>query len=423
MIGVLGKTRRTAVCATLMLVGACGKAEPEARPPTPQSPNGSSAREAPPAEAQSEASFDAEMDSETLEDLAALGYAFFESDPDDEGAGVVLHERARAHPGYTLCTNMPGASAMLIDMDGQTVKSWDDGPRRGSWARAMLLPDGDLLCVTKKSGLLRLSWDGEEVWRTEDLRVHHDVNLNADGTFLTLLTTARIVPELDPDHPTIVNSVARFSADGELLDELSLVDALLKSSERIDLRTVEYPEIVRVRRDPIHANAAEWMQHPHLVGQHPIYALDNVIVTMRHLNIVAVLNWTTRELVWAWGEDHLQGPHEGSVLENGNLLIFDNGWNGRDSSRILEVDPRDERIVWEYTRPGFYSKGRGTAQALPGGNVLVGYSSNGEVFEVTREGEIVWRWLNPHTSSDGARGAIRAERYEMPFVERILAER
>jgi len=60
-------------------------------------------------------------------------------------------------------------------------------------------------------------------------------------------------------------------------------------------------------------------------------------------------------------------------------------------------------------------------QALANGDVLVGNSNSGEAFEITRAGKIVWRYLNPLRDEKGARGVIRAERYEVerlrPFLE------
>jgi hypothetical protein len=87
------------------------------------------------------------------------------------------------------------------------------------------------------------------------------------------------------------------------------------------------------------------------------------------------------------------------MLENGHILIFDNGVR-RQYSRVLELDPVVKAIVWEYVaepREDFYSYTRGSAQRLANGNTLISESDNGRVFEVTPEGEVVWRWLNPDT--------------------------
>lgn len=105
------------------------------------------------------------------------------------------------------------------------------------------------------------------------------------------------------------------------------------------------------------------------------------------------------------------------------MMVCDNGNEERGWSRIVELDPRSGEIVWEYRAPNpsdFFSPGRGTAQRLPNDNVLVGYSSAGEAFEVTRQGRVVWRFLSPQLNRAGNRLAIRIKRYETDLVESIL---
>jgi Arylsulfotransferase (ASST) len=69
--------------------------------------------------------------------------------------------------------------------------------------------------------------------------------------------------------------------------------------------------------------------------------------------------------------------------------------------------------VWEYRGDppqSFSSPARGSAEALPNGNVLVTESARGRVFEVTREGAIVWTFLNPEFEAKGRRQIYRMQR-------------
>ncbi|MFC2154850.1 arylsulfotransferase family protein, partial [Candidatus Altiarchaeota archaeon] len=89
--------------------------------------------------------------------------------------------------------------------------------------------------------------------------------------------------------------------------------------------------------------------------------------------------------------------HEPVLLENGNILIFDNRGPG-GSSRVLEFDPFTLEIVWQYEGTSshpFYSELLGTNQRLPNGNTLITESKRGRVFEVTPENELVWEYRNP----------------------------
>jgi hypothetical protein len=105
------------------------------------------------------------------------------------------------------------------------------------------------------------------------------------------------------------------------------------------------------------------------------------------------------------------------------VLIFDNGML-RGWSRVVEVDPETDRIVWEY--PGekgapFYTRGRGGSQRLPNGNTLIAESNEGRAFEVTRSGEIVWEFRNPRIVDGHRRAIVRMRHYDADFIEPLLA--
>jgi hypothetical protein len=111
------------------------------------------------------------------------------------------------------------------------------------------------------------------------------------------------------------------------------------------------------------------------------------------------------------------------MLENGNLLIYDNG-TARRYTRILELDPRTEEIVWEYRADPpekFFSPTRGSNQRLPNGNTFIAESDSGRLFEVTPEGEMVWEFLNPDLTKAGKRMPLyRSMRYSPELVERLM---
>jgi hypothetical protein len=79
----------------------------------------------------------------------------------------------------------------------------------------------------------------------------------------------------------------------------------------------------------------------------------------------------------------------------------------RDYSRVLEIDPVAMKIVWQYTpneagflypmdSSRFYSPFISGMQRLPNGNTLITEGSNGRVFEVTPDYEIVWEFISPY---------------------------
>jgi hypothetical protein len=149
----------------------------------------------------------------------------------------------------------------------------------------------------------------------------------------------------------------------------------------------------------------------------------NLLVCFRNVNQIAVLEKDTKEILWVWGEGELELPHHPTVLENGNILVFDNGAI-RGYTRIIELDPLTEEIVWEYTGDPpetFFSSTRGSAQRLPNGNTLICESNDGRVFEITSDGEIVWEWYNPQLAGERRVQIYRMLRYSPEMVEPLLA--
>jgi hypothetical protein len=128
----------------------------------------------------------------------------------------------------------------------------------------------------------------------------------------------------------------------------------------------------------------------------------DILLCVRELNLVAILNLQERKIVWEWGPGELSLPHRPSFLDNGNLLIFDNGVS-RERSRVVELDPVQKRIVWEYRASPpekFFTSERGGCQRLPNGNTLITESNKGHVFEVTPDKEVVWEFYNPERQTE-----------------------
>jgi hypothetical protein len=113
------------------------------------------------------------------------------------------------------------------------------------------------------------------------------------------------------------------------------------------------------------------------------------------------------------------------MLENGNILIFDNGVDRR-SSRAIEIEPLAGRIVWEYEADppaAFYTSQRGSAQRLPNGNTLLCDGNGGRAFEVDAGGETVWEWFNPDIKNGRREQIYRITRLPSDLVESLLAAR
>ena len=119
----------------------------------------------------------------------------------------------------------------------------------------------------------------------------------------------------------------------------------------------------------------------------------DILASYRPTSTVVRISRSTGKILWKLGPPTVAVQHAPTRLANGNILIFDNGVHRLDDSlpysRVIEVDPATNRIVWKYQdKPAwnFFSPRMGNAQRLPNGNTLITEASFGRLFEVTREG-------------------------------------
>ncbi len=367
-----------------------------------------------------------DADGGVIDRLRALGYTdVAEKSSRNRGAGVVFTDATRTNPGVNFYVSSGLCRAEIVDAGGALRHAWSHTPC-GRWASAALLPSGDIVAVGQhppgrldaghhRRHLLRLAPDGAVVWE-RDLPVHHDVSVAPGGRILALTRRERRIPAVHPDIDVHDNAIVVVSAAGDLLEERSLYDLLAAADDVFSFQSVR-PRTAHGRTviDLLHTNTVEWVDSPALAGRDPRWRAPGVLVCLRHQDTIALVDWSSQRVVWAWGRGTLLGPHDARVLPSGNILVFDNGL-GRRWSRVVEVDPVAGRMVWEYHAPrpeDLYSRIHGAAQRLLNGNTLIVDSTHGRAFEVTSAGDTVWDFLSPHRDGRGRRyNIVLMRRYE-----------
>lgn len=191
---------------------------------------------------------------------------------------------------------------------------------------------------------------------------------------------------------------------------------------------------------------------------------DNIIWDGRQTNIIAIIDKESGKIVWQIGPDYntsealkkmgwIIGQHHAHMIPKGlpgegNILVFDNGGFAgygspnpgsptghnnalRDYSRILEFNPVTLEVVWQHSYLDanvlpkmnnyyFYSPLISSAQRLANGNTMITEGSNGHVFELTPDHEIVWEYMSPYFGDDGRSNYIyRAYRVPYEWVPQL----
>ncbi|UCF43528.1 MAG: hypothetical protein JSV99_00965 [Planctomycetota bacterium] len=361
-----------------------------------------------------------------------------------EKAGVVRYDPELAFDGLNLYNSQTSPEAYLIDMHGNVVHKWTKNIEGGNdWDYVEICEDGDLLVNAKDQMLIRLDWDSNVKWKRR-LRFHHDMSFDEDRKIYAIAREDKLVFWRRVPVPILSDYITVLSAAGEMEHEVYLYDLV---KDRVPLHRIVdvYRGILNPRTllkilhtkimtnytlrngescfDIMHTNSIEIMDRD-IEG---FCTKGDWLISIRELDFIGVLDPARGEFIWRWGPGELRRQHHPTLLENGNVLIFDNG-RGRGFSRIIELDPLNRKIVWEYTsepREKFYSKLGGCCYRLPNGNTLITESDKGYVFEITEAGEVVWEFYNPNVKpEEKKRGMVyRMMRITDPEINELLNKR
>ncbi|MBN9660912.1 MAG: SUMF1/EgtB/PvdO family nonheme iron enzyme [Acidobacteria bacterium] len=209
-----------------------------------------------------------------------------------------------------------------------------------------------------------------------------------------------------------------------------------------------HPELVDPNASPRKIPA--FWNHMNSIDYNP--AFDQILLSVRGNSEVWVIDHSTTaaeaaghaggkygkggDLLYRWGnpqmyyagkaaDQKLWEQHDAQWIEAGragagNMLVFNNGVNrpgGNLSSADEFAPPNDasgqyeissglayapSQLTWTYadlTGTKWYESDISGAYRLPNGNTLLCYGTHGVLVEVTQEGEIVWQYVNPVSST------------------------
>jgi hypothetical protein len=353
--------------------------------------------------------------------------------------GVRKYLPDRSYQGYTLFSPAWGDREYLIDMRGLVVHTWEVTHSNV----AELLPNGNLFTHNCGSWLEELTPDSETVWRWEgdDSLVepnHHDFWVGDDVVASLAAKHEPVIPGMfkTGTEPEFLRTdvIIKLTRQKETLWEFSFGEHLEALCE-----LAGYPLPIPYMRgtgngafqaygpsDWAHANTIEVLPPTPLGEKDSRFKPGNLLFSLRHLDIIGIVDPEKDEIVWCYGPGILDGQHQPTMLENGNILVFDNG-TYRGHSIVREIEPSSGDIVWQYENgEDFFSPFRSGNQRLPNGNTLICECDAGHVFEVTPEKEIVWDFWSPFVGQGPhhlGKRIHRATRYSPEAVEPLLRAR
>lgn len=253
---------------------------------------------------------------------------------------------------------------------------------------------------------------GDDAIRVETAQMHHEIVMLPNGNLMTLSRDMREIdgfpePICDDEeeefggaYQVVTDTVVEFEPDGSVVNEWSLFDMVSPLDNLEVIRPAEfcgsyleeeYPDMDA--RDWTHANAAVLDT-----------ARNAVLISVRHLDQVFAVRYQddetgpAGELMWRLGEggdftltegEWFIHPHAPQVLDDGSIVIYDNG-NRRPGTSLddpdnlpysravqyeIDMEERTATQVWEHRAdsPGeaVYAPFVGDADVLEGETVLI----------------------------------------------------
>jgi hypothetical protein len=372
----------------------------------------------------------------------------------------------------------------VIDLNGTVVHAWPFAgvpPRildpalnagRIGDVGVQLTDSGDARGGIYANGTIgQLDWDGQLIWEWGAqapggaARQNHDWELFPNGNRLILTTVPRVVACLGDD---VVGDQGLYEVapDGEIvwswlagdhLEEFGFSDAGWAALRETATRDPEDPWGYLEMNSAKSLGRNRWYDAELGTAFQP----DNILVSFRKANVVALIDKSSGKIAWKLGPyydaeagsqhqritrhevprplDQTSGQHNPHMIAAdlpgaGNILVFDNqGGAGYPAapigiyagSRVLEIDPVIEEIVWQYTAEdsglppwAFFSSFVSNAQRLPNGNTLITEGMQGRLFQVTPRGDVVWEYHSPYVGY-GVAGEPEVKQPRVPGVDRL----
>jgi hypothetical protein len=364
--------------------------------------------------------------------------------------GVTIYRPEKAYNCYVLFDGRD-TNTYLIDMNGNEVQSWNYSgfPAEMINLKHIKGKRGHILAqkepdIFANETLLELDWNENIVWSWGEkapggkAQQNHDLNRLPNGNTLVLAKLTHAVPALNIESLND-QAIYEVTLDGDIIWKWVSSDHI----EELGFSMVEAKELLLSNKMRPRSSLFV-INNMQPLGQNKWYKAgderfhpDNIMIDSREANFIAIIDKKTGKVVWRLGPDYpgaydfskrtnlkvprsvalISGQHDAHMIPEGmpgagNIMVFDNHGSAGfppfylelfQGSKILEIDPITYEIVWQYDASAsgkplwtFFSSFISSARRLQNGNTLICEGMHGRIFQVTREGEIVWEYINPH---------------------------
>ena len=353
-------------------------------------------------------------------------YSFSTGSPLSETTTIVSNA-TQIQEGVTVFGAFFNYFSAAVDQTGKEI--WNSGSENIVYYSTSKY--GDVFGCTHVSGAennlpgMEFTFDGNTIWEEPNEEfLHHDMIQLPNGNYLGIVEIDSLGPIPIGEWTPLFQSLG-FMADGITIEFPWIGDKLIEwDKETKDVvwswnvfdhfNMVDYDQVGGTWYAAYQSLHYDWTHVNAVIFDEEVSA---IYISTRHLSRITKIDYPSGDVIWNLGHQMASGDvdmgtdigfsfqHSLQILNNGNMLTFDNGnlapeFRGTDEpiSRTVEVSVVESgnnfsaELYWSYDLPedlfGFAS---GNTQKLDNGNVLVTtIGGGGTSLEVNPDGEVVW---------------------------------
>jgi hypothetical protein len=329
-----------------------------------------------------------------------------------EGAArqaFTVHDPARIGDGQFVFLGSDDStqtySAWLYDTAGRKLHTWridyhaldPDGPSSDTDMphAFQVLSDGSAIVAFDGGDVMaRIDACSQPIWIREGI-FHHSMTVADDGSIW--------VWRAEGSHYAQYHYLTNFdAATGATIREIGLIeDIIQRLGPNASVFGVRHDHAFRhLDADPegkdldfFHPNDVDVLSGS-LAPQFPMFEPGDLLLSLREIDLVAVVDADTAELKW-WSVGPWIKQHDPDFLPDGRISVYSNN-TGRGRSDILKIDPKTRSVSSDLYDGAahFYSAEMGTHQYQPNGNVLITVPGEGRVLLVSATGDPIMEFNN-----------------------------
>lgn len=271
-----------------------------------------------------------------------------------------------------------------------------------------LQPDGSVIFTMQEAGggIVKVDACSNILWSIEG-EFHHTISPTDHNTFWTYAGKQHT---LDPQ-------LAEYSMEtGQLVREFDMKDVREANP---------FLHIFNLQRkdhyfDPTHANDIDPLNST-LAGLFDQFDVGDVLISYRTTNTIFVLDPDSLKVKW-WRMGSWDRQHDPDWEVDGTIKVFSNNQIGvrTGSSDIISIDPKtyETKVEVDGKDFGFYSSINGRHQSTPYSTRMVTSTTQGWVFEIDENKEIIFSFVNVYnTEMNESLNLSDAFRYDGDYFE------